>query len=137
MNQSEVSRHLKRLGLDAKTDDMDTIRLAYIQHLREVAAAHISSDGDDLTKVRIQNETADLELKRITIAERRGQVVNLEQLKPDLANAFYHIKTSLLTAADKLKPVIDARYGIDFDVNLINAEHDHALVELSRYAGKQ
>ena len=49
MDQGAVSRHLGVLGIDWKTAGMDEIRLAYLKHLRSVAAGHMSSDGVDLT----------------------------------------------------------------------------------------
>lgn len=135
LNQSEVSRHMKSLEIDWRVAPMDEIRLAYIEHLRAMAAGHRSADGDDLTKERVLTERVDRELKLLQLAEKKGQLIHVEQLRPDLANAFHHIKTTLLTCADKLKPQVDARYGIDFDVALINAEHEHALIELARHAG--
>ncbi|MEI6542121.1 MAG: hypothetical protein WCL60_01280 [Methylococcales bacterium] len=111
---------------------MSEIRLAYINHLRGLASGH-KSDDMDLIKERVLTERVDRELKLFTLAEKKSQLINMEQLRPEIANAFLHIKTSLRGMTGKLKALIDARYDIDFDVNIITNEIDNALTELARH----
>lgn len=133
MNQSEVSRHLARLGLDAKTDDLDTIRLAYIQHLREVAAGHSDEDGDSLVKERIETERVDRQLKILTLEEKRGNLVDVAKLEPELVQMFAAFKIELLAMADKIQDDIKVLYGIDLDGDIITGQVESALSHLSRY----
>ena len=133
MDQGAVSRHLGVLGIDWKAASMDEIRLAYLKHLRSVAAGHMSSDGVDLTYERAMTERVDRELKLLTLAEKRGQVVNLEQLEPELSRMIGAFRTALLSRDDKLKAEIDALYGIELDLSLLNDYTRSALRQLARY----
>lgn len=133
MSQQAVSQQLGPLGLDWKASSMDAIRLAYIEHLRAVAAGHRSVDGFDLARERAMTEQVDRELKQITLAEKKGQVVNLIQLEPELARMVVAFRTELLSRDDKLKAEIDALYGIDLDLTFINEHTRNALAQLARY----
>lgn len=133
MDQAAVSRHLGALSLDWKTASMDEIRVAYIKHLRAVASGHMSSDGVDLTLERALTERVDRELKLLTLAEKRGQVVNLEQLEPELSRMIGAFRTSLLSRDDKLKQELDALYGVDVDLSILNDYTRSALRQLARY----
>jgi hypothetical protein len=134
MSQQAVSEQLKPLGLDWNVVPMDVIRLAYIEHLRGVAAGHRSADGLDLARERALTEQVDRELKQITLAEKKGQVVNLMQLEPELVRMFVAFRTELLARDDKLKAEVDALYGVDIDLNIINEHTVNALAQLARYA---
>ncbi len=133
LNQSEVSRHLAVLGLDWKAVPMDEIRLAYIAHLRGVAAGHRSADGMDLARERAMTEQVDRELKLLTLAEKKGALVNLAQLEPELARMVVAFRTELLARDDKLKSEIDALYGIDIDPLILHEHTRAALDQLARY----
>lgn len=133
MDQGAVSRHLGVLGIDWKVASMDEIRLAYLKHLRSVASGHMSSDGVDLTYERAMTERVDRELKLLTLAEKRGQVVNLEQLEPELSRMIGAFRTALLSRDDKLKAEVDALYGIELDLSILNDHTRSALRQLARY----
>jgi hypothetical protein len=133
LNQSEVSRHLADLGLDAKTSDLATIRLAYIAKLRAVAAGHKSHDGMDLTRERVLTEQVLRELKQYELAEKKSELVNLAQLEPELVQMVAAFKTELLARDDKLKAEIDALYGIDLDAALLEEHTRATLAQLARY----
>jgi DNA-binding transcriptional ArsR family regulator len=133
MDQGAVSRHLSVLGIDWKASSMDEIRLAYVRHLRSVASGHMSSDGVDLTYERAMTERVDRELKLLTLAEKRKQVVNLEQLEPELSRMIGAFRTALLSRDDKLKAELDALYGISVDLAILNDHTRSALRQLARY----
>ena len=133
MSQQAVSKQMEPLGLDWRTVSMDTVRLAYIEHLRAVASGHRSVDGFDLARERAMTEQVDRELKQITLAEKKGQVVNLAQLEPELTRMYVAFRTELLARDDKLKSEIDALYGIELDFNYINEHTRNALAQLAKY----
>lgn len=133
MSQQAVSKQLEPLGIDWKTASMDEIRLAYIAHLRGVAAGHRSGDGFDLARERALTEQVDRQLKQLLLAEKLGQLVNLEQLEPELQRMVVAFRTELLARDDKLKAEIDAMYGIDLDLQLLNDHTRAALDQLARY----
>lgn len=81
LDQSAVSRFVDKARLDYKTASMDEIRVAYIRHLREVAAGRASETGIDLVAERAMTERVDREIKLLTLAEKKGQLVNAAQLE--------------------------------------------------------
>ncbi len=134
LDQAAVSRHMAEMGIAWKTASMDSIRVAYILKLRTAAAGHTSSDGEmDLTRERSLTERVDRELKLFTLAEKKGQLVNLEQLEPELAQMIGAFRTELSALGDKLKTEIDALYGIDLDAQLIEEHIRETLAQLARY----
>jgi DNA-binding transcriptional ArsR family regulator len=133
MNQSEVSRHMAELALDWKTVSLEEIRVAYIRKLRAVAAGHKSHDGLDLTRERVLTEQVERELKQYELAERKGALVSVAQLEPELKQMFGAFKTELLARDDKLKAELDALYGIDVDASLLEEHTRAALIQLARY----
>lgn len=133
LDQSNVSRLLGDLGLTVQTATLEQIRVAYIRKLRSVAAGHTSHSGMDLTHERVMTERVDRELKELTLAEKRGQLVNLEQLEPELAQMIGAFRTELSALGDRLKTEIDALYGIDLDAQLIEEHIRDTLAQLARY----
>lgn len=133
LNQSEVSRHLEKLGIDWNVATMDQIRVAYLRHLRAVASGHRSEDGLDLTRERVLTERVDRELKLLTMAEKKRMLINVSQLEPELLHLFGAFRSELLARDDKLKSELDALYGTDIDLNILNEHTTAALSQLSRY----
>jgi hypothetical protein len=133
LSQKAVSELMQQLGIDWKTTALDEIRTAYIRRLRDMAAGHKSSSGDDLIRERVENERLDRQLKELNLAEKRGQLVNVAQLEPMLADMVAAFRTELMTRDDRLKASLDALYGIDVDLQVLNdATHD-CLQQLARY----
>ena len=132
LDQAAVSRHLAEMEIDWKTASMETIRVAYIRKLRTAAAGHTSGEFD-LTRERALTEQVDRELKLITLAEKRGQLVSLEQLEPELAQMIAAFRTELISQSDKLKTDLDAVYGVNIDIQLLEDHTRAALAQLARY----
>jgi hypothetical protein len=133
LSQQEVSSLMAELGIDWKGTDLGTIRVQYIRKIRAVAAGHRSHDGMDLTRERVLTEQVLRELKQYELAEKKGQLVSLAQLEPELQQMFGAFKTELMSRDDKLKSELDALYSIVIDPSLLE-EHTHAiLTQLARY----
>lgn len=137
LSQQQISNIMARLGIDWKTASMDQVRIAYIQHLRAVAAGHEASDGDSLVGERILTERVDRELKELTLAEKKGLLINVTQLEPELMNMVSAFRAELLARDDKLKGELDVLYGIDLDISLLNEYTRNALAQLSRHDAAQ
>lgn len=133
LSQQEVSRHMNAMGIDWNGTDLATIRVLYIRKLRAVAAGHRSHDGMDLTRERVLTEQVERELKQYELAERKGQLVNLAQLEPELSLMVGAFKTELISRDDKLKATLDALYGIDIDLALLEEHTRAALTQLAQY----
>jgi hypothetical protein len=133
MSQQSVAELMERLGLDWRLESIDVVRVAYIRHLRGQAAGHRSDDGMDLVRERVLTERVDRELKELAVAEKKGVLVNVAQLEPALMQMVGSFRADLLSRDDKLKTELDALYGIDLDVNLLNEHTIAALEQLGRY----
>jgi hypothetical protein len=133
ISQQAVSAQMSPLGIDWRNETMERVRLRYLEHLRGVAAGHRSSDGMDLARERALTEQVDRELKQLTLAEKKGQLVNLAQLEPELMRMVVAFRTELLARDDKLKAEIDAVYGIDVDIAFLQEHTRNALAQLARY----
>lgn len=138
LSQPAVVELMEKLQISWKTTPLDQIRVAYLRHLRGVAAGHKTSDGTDLTHERVLTERVDRELKMLTVAEKRGLLVNVTQLEQELAMMVGAFRSELLSRDDKLKSELDALYGIEVDLTLLNEHTFAALAQLARYdAGEQ
>ena len=134
VDQSRVSRLMKALGIDWREKSLDEIRLAYIGRLRETAAGFASVDGSyDLNKERALSERVDRELKTLQLAEKKKQLVNVDQLMDVLENVVVAFRQELLARDDKLKMELDTLYGTDIDVTILNDYIHNALNHLSGY----
>ena len=131
--QQNVSEMMKKLDIDWRTATLDAIRIVYIRQLRAQAAGHRTDDGQDLVRERVLTERIDRELKQYTLAEKKGQLVNIAQLEPELQQMFGAFRTELLARDDKLKADIDQLHGIDVDIQVLNATTHDALRHLARY----
>lgn len=81
LDHSAVSRFADKVRLDYRVASIDEIRVAYIRHLREMAAGRSSENGIDLVAERAMTERVDCEIKLLTLAEKKGQLVNAAQLE--------------------------------------------------------
>ncbi len=131
ISQQAVSGQMNRLEIDWRTASMEQIRLAYIEHLRGLAAGNRSENGIDLVAERAQTERITRELKLLELAEKRGQLVNAAQLETAYGQMVDAFRAELLALPDKIVDDIRTLHGIDVDVELINEYVINALAELS------
>lgn len=131
--QQNVSAFLKQLDFDWRESSLDQVRLAYIHKLRAQAAGHRSEDGLDLVRERVMTERVDRELKVFTLAEKKGQLINVAQLEPELMQMVGAWRSELLGRDDKLKADLDVLYGIEVDIQVLNDYTFAALNHLARY----
>lgn len=133
LSQKSVSEMLKKLEIDWTTSSLDDVRVAYLRQLRAQAAGHRTDDGLDLVRERVLTERVDRELKQYTLAEKKGQLINVVQLEPELQQMVGAFRTELLARDDKLKADLDQLHGIDVDIQVLNAYTTDALRHLARY----
>lgn len=131
--QQNVSKLMKKLEIDWRIAGLDEIRVAYVRQLRAQAAGHRTEDGLDLVRERVMTERVDGELKQFTLAEKKGLLVNVEQLEPELMQMVGAFRTEMLARDDKLKADLDLLHGIEVDIQVLNAYTIEALRHLSRY----
>jgi hypothetical protein len=90
-------------------------------------------DSRGLLEAKRRREDALAAIAELELAEKRGVLVNVEQLKPALMQAFHAQKTELLSLPDKWKAELDLLYGTDIDVEVLRRGIHDALLHLSRY----
>ena len=134
ISQQQVSELLLKLEINGAVASLDEIRVQYIRKLRAQAAGHKSETGLDLIYERVLTERVDRELKLLQVAEKKGLLINVEQLEPEIMQMFGAFKAELLSRDDKLKFELDSLYGIDTDLNLFNEYTESALSQLARYS---
>lgn len=137
LSQPEVSKLLRELGIDARSTTFEAVRVAYIRRLRGAAAGHKTSSGDDLVQERVLNERLDREMKMLTLAEKRGELVNVAQLEPELTQMVVAFRTDVLSMVDNIKADLDALYGIDVDLQVLTNHAHDTLRQLARYDPEQ
>lgn len=133
LDQSAVSRFLAQADLNWKASTLDEIRVLYIRKLRGNAAGHRTDGGDDLVRERVLTERVDREMKVYTLAEKKGSLINVAQLEPELMQMVGAFKSELISRDDKLRAALEAEYGIKVDVQLLNDYTYAALSHLARY----
>ena len=133
LSHVEVHTMMGELGIDWRSTDLATIRVLYLRRLRGAAAGQKAQDGTDLVAARARNEQLDGQLKELELAERRGQLVNLELLEPELRAMFGAFKTELLSMIDKLSAEIDLLHGINIDPEFLEEHINGALRQIARY----
>jgi phage terminase Nu1 subunit (DNA packaging protein) len=104
----------------------------YIKFLQDRIEARAGEDGglhDERTRLaRLQSDEIEMRL-----LERRGQLVNATQFEEAVGQAVMSTRAELLARDDKLKGELDALYGIDVDLSLLNEHTRAALAQLARY----
>ncbi|CAM2177671.1 MarR family transcriptional regulator [Burkholderia cepacia] len=133
LERSTVSRLVDRLNIDYRTTSIDEIRVAYIRHLRESAAGRASETGVDLVAERAMTERVDREIKLLTLAEKKGQLVNAAQLEQAYGVMVGAFQTELLSLSDKLVQELRTLYGVEVDVEWLNEHIYGCLEQLSEY----
>lgn len=133
LDQSAVSRFVDKVRLDYRAVSIDEIRIAYIRHLREVAAGRSSETGIDLVAERAMTERVDREIKLLTLAEKKGQLVNAAQLEQAYGLMVGAFQTELLSLSDKLVQELHTLYGVAVDVEWLNEHIYGCLEQLSEY----
>lgn len=133
LSQKAVSQFLEQNKIDWLVTSLDDIRVLYIQNLRAQASGHRSQDGLDLVRERVLSERVDRELKQFTLAEKKGSLINVAQLEPELMQMVGAFRSELISRDDRLKTALDALYGVDIDIQLLNDYTYAALSHLARY----
>lgn len=137
LSQAAVSKAMMKLTLDWRTSSMAEIRLAYLNRLRAEASGHMSSSGLDLVEEKAKTERVRRELAMMELMEKQGLLVNIDDIKGDITLALLNFKNALLSRNERLKSAIDAMYGIDLDITILQDDTHEALNDLARTLQRQ
>lgn len=143
--QSEIAAHLgmsdrnlrdvlkEKLKIDHRDTPLCEIRKKYIEYLRDLAAGHSDGEQYNLVKERVITERLDRQLKELILKEKLGEYVPAADIAPMFDQLVVAFRSDMLALADNLKTIIDAAYGIDVDLELINEPINDGLQRLSAF----
>jgi len=111
---------------------MDEIRLAYIDHLRDMASnASYVDDEIDGKKEKALKDRAERQLMELKLAEAQGVLVNVASIEEKYGQRVDACKAELLARDEKLKSLMLAVYSVDVDITYLNEFTYSALLHLS------
>lgn len=100
---------------------------------RKIMPAMYRSAFDNRQPSKLLTERVDREMKRYLLEEKKSQLINLAQLEPAMVEMVDVFKAELLKLDDQLKADLNARYGIDIDISVLNGYVFGALKHFSRF----
>lgn len=113
--------------------EVDACRIAYIRHLRGIAAGRAGDGDSDLSLVEERARKAKEEADRLEMenARRRQELVLREDVDSAVLAAFARVRSRLLVLPQKVAPALhDASSLADIE-NIVRQEIHRALKELS------
>lgn len=131
MSERNAGTVCQNLGLNRDTSTLDHIRITYIRDLREKAAGRGGEDQGKLTLARIREANSNADLRELMVKEKAGQLVNVNEIEPQLVAMVTAAKQELLSLPEKVASDIKAMHGIDVDVSLIQERINDSLNQLA------
>ncbi len=127
LSRQQVSQLLGRLGVDLATASLDRIRIAYVRHLRAMAAGH---GGDELLAERLRLTAARRGKAELELRERTGELVEAAGVRRGIVTASAMMRAALERIGDRLGPALAETRDHEACTNLVAAEIDEALRQL-------
>lgn len=131
MSERNAGTICQNLGMDREQRTIDEIRTAYIRDLREKAAGRGGDAQGELVLARIRETNTNADLKELMVKEKAGELVNIEDIEPQLVSMVTAAKQELLSLPEKLGGDIKALYGVEIDVSMIQERINDALNQLA------
>jgi phage terminase Nu1 subunit (DNA packaging protein) len=131
MSERNAGTICQNLGLNRETSSLDEIRTTYIRDLREKAAGRGGDAQGELVLARIRETNTNADLKELMVKEKAGQLVNVDDIEPQLVAMVTAAKQELLSLPEKVASDIKAMHGIDVDVSLIQERINDSLKQLA------
>ena len=89
--------------------DLDLYRIAYLRHLRSIAAGHKADptdEGPSIVDERARLAKAQAERAEMENELRRGELVEIEKVDTAVMATLHRVRTRYLTIPSKLAPVV-------------------------------
>jgi terminase small subunit / prophage DNA-packing protein len=122
-----------KLKIDHRITPLSEVRLKYIEYIRGQAAGHSDGSENNLLEIRANKEKTEWRLKEIELSEKLGELIPAADTSSMFDQLVIAFRAAMLVLGDNLKTTIDAAYGIDVDLELINEPIDDALQRLSSF----
>ena len=131
MSERNAGTICQNLGLNRETSSLDEIRTTYIRDLREKAAGRGGDAQGELVLARIRETNTNADLKELMVKEKAGQLVNVDEIEPQLVAMVTAAKQELLSLPEKVASDVKAIHGIEIDVSLIQERINDSLKQLA------
>lgn len=131
MSERNAGTICQNLGLNRETSSLDEIRTTYIRDLREKAAGRGGDAQGKLVLARIRETNTNADLKELMVKEKAGQLVNVDDIEPQLVAMVTAVKQELLSLPEKVASDVKAIHGIEIDVSLIQERINDSLKQLA------
>ena len=130
LTQQDVADHLflarpsftlivQKLGLNWKECSdwtLDRWREAYITRLREEAAGRDQEVSDS----RAKKELLESKLMELRLEKELGNIIEKQPAKEVLKTMCQDMASGVKSEVSRLKPILDAQFGIDVDMDFLN-----------------
>ena len=145
-SQREIAEHLdltaravrehrdNRVLPDLRTSSIDEIRLAYIRHLREVAAGRGGSGALDLTDERARLASAQADKTELELRVRRGELVEAAEVETVVVRLASGVVERMRSVPVKVAQEVHAAGSLAAAERILRAAIDMALAEIADYA---
>jgi len=127
VSQTAIKSHFDKGTLIAGQSLADWLH-QYCESLRTEAAGRGGDDQKSLTRARTNDAQQSARLKEIQIAEKLGELISAEEIKPAILAMVSAARIELLSLPSKLAAEFKALYGVDVDESLIE-DHIHESLE--------
>ena len=133
ITKQTVSKLIPRFGLPSRGCDLDSFRIAYIRHLREVAAGRKSENETDfdLTEERARLAHHQANKTALEEAEKSGELVSTEKVLNMWVKQIAAVRAKLLSIPNKLAPVSAIETEAHVIEDLLTDSLHEALNELT------
>ena len=133
ITQPQVSEH-QRKGLYPPGCSLDQARLAYIAHLREIAAGRGGPDAQArLTEQRAAQAEADTKLKELEFFKRVGALVPVEETESALCGWAATARSEVENSVDRMIHDVESRHGVTVDRDQVEDILKHAYKAIADY----
>ena len=129
ISQKSVSVQMSNIGLDYKSMSMDEIRLAYIDHLRDMASnASYVDDEIDGRQEKARLDKANREIKEFELAILRKEMISIKDIQAADFQFVESIKSAFLTIPQVIKTDAMTLHEVDWDIESLN-EYFYAVLD--------
>jgi hypothetical protein len=135
MSERNARDVVKRLSLDLGAESLDSVRVAYVRHLRSMAAGRGGEEQYNLARAKARQAEVDADLKSVQLAERLHQLVPAEEVQQTIEDAFSAVRGELLGMRERILDMVEAETGKRVDDGLLTDIFDAALANLAAREG--
>ncbi|MCU7845315.1 MAG: hypothetical protein KZQ93_15910 [Candidatus Thiodiazotropha sp. (ex Monitilora ramsayi)] len=137
MSERNLREVLKALKLEWKDKpSLETLRVAYIRHLRSVAGGRGGDRQEDLTDARTQEARVKAALGRLDYQERLGQIIEAKDAERALTEWAGLANREYSSGAEKLVIEIEQEHGISIDRAMVEKSVRATAGGIQRHAEK-